>query len=108
MEQVIFFGLKSGGLDTKCVSRIYKIVTKTNSYNIYGKILFQKVALGYELHLVQQRILKKRLKTCIFAQIYQTPTIFKNLYINSRYTALGGLYVILEDLSGSVDESLTV
>ena len=31
-------------LDTTCVSKIYKIVTKTISYKRYGEILFQKVA----------------------------------------------------------------
>ena len=34
----------SDSLDTKGVSKIYKIVTKTISYKRYGKILFQKVA----------------------------------------------------------------
>ncbi len=47
-----FLGSTSDSLDTKCVSEIYNIVSKSMSYNRYGEILFRKVVLGYELPFV--------------------------------------------------------
>ncbi len=35
------------------VPKIYKVATKTISYERYGEIIFQKVASGYLLHFVQ-------------------------------------------------------
>ena len=40
-----------------------KVVTKTILYKRYREILFQKVALGYLLHFVQNGSSKKRTKT---------------------------------------------
>ncbi len=59
------FGLKSDSLDTKCVSKIYKIVTKSMSYKRYREILFQKVVSGYELPFVQPGYSKNILKRLV-------------------------------------------
>ena len=44
-----------------------KVVTKTFLYKIYREILFQKVALGYLLHFVQNGSSQKRTKNMFFA-----------------------------------------
>ena len=44
-----------------------KVMTKTILYKTYEEILFQKVALGYVLHFVQNGSSKHALKTCILA-----------------------------------------
>ncbi len=45
----------------RCVQNLYNC-DKTISYKIYGNILFQKVALGYVLHFVQNESSKNILK----------------------------------------------
>ena len=52
-----------------------KVMTTVFVYNIYGNILFQKVALGYVLHFVQNGSSKNILKN-MFAQQSQTCGIY--------------------------------
>ena len=49
-----------------------KVVTNTIAYKHYWEILFQKVALGYLLHFVQNGSSKTNIKTHICAQQSQT------------------------------------
>ncbi len=49
-----------------------KVVTKTNLYKRYSKILFHKVALGYLLHFVQNGSSNTRTNKYVFAQTCQT------------------------------------
>ncbi len=50
-----------------------KIVTKSISYKRYGKILFQKVAQGYELPFVQDGSFKNALKHCFLHKYIKHP-----------------------------------
>ncbi len=43
-------------------------MTKSNLYNIYGEIIFQKVALGYLLHFVHNESKNNILQNMFFAQ----------------------------------------
>ena len=67
----------SRNLDTKCVSKIYKIVTKTSSYKRYGKILFQKVAQGHKLPFVRPGSPKNALKNMFSHKYIENPKFSK-------------------------------
>ncbi len=51
----------------------HKVATKTIPYERYGEILFQKVALCYLLHFVQDGCSKNVLEKCVYPRtnVYQ-------------------------------------
>ncbi len=73
LENLIFIEI----LTQQVCQKYIKIVTKTISYKRYGEILFQKVASGPELPLVQPGSPKNALKQFIFHKYIKTPKILK-------------------------------
>ncbi len=54
-----------------------KVATKTNSYERYGEILFQKVALCYLLHFVQDGSSKNTLGTLFLHINLRNPKVIR-------------------------------
>ena len=79
-----------------------KVATKTNSYERYGEILFQKVASGYLLHFAQDGSSKNALEKYVLRKNDINPKIGKMPY-TSTGTVVGCMIV---DRGSLIDVSL--
>ncbi len=62
------------------MNKTHYVATKLISYEIYGEILFQKVASGYLLHFAQDGSSTNALKKQLFNNILKNPKFAKKHY----------------------------